>query len=113
MKGKDMAPRPKKGKRLEGEGWSFEPASDVPPPAPPPPSPRVRPFVRLEKRAKGKSATVVGGLPLTPEAWAALAKTLKAACGAGGTAHDTGLEIQGDQRETVRSALERQGWPIP
>ncbi|MCS4510649.1 translation initiation factor Sui1 [Xylophilus ampelinus] len=57
----------------------------------------------------GKGVTVVRGLPLAPDALAALGKQLRTACGAGGTAKDGVLEIQGDHRDLVMAALEKQG----
>lgn len=58
----------------------------------------------------GKTVTVVRGLPLEPAALDALARTLKAACGAGGTVKDGTIEIQGDHRDTVMARLEQAGW---
>ncbi len=45
-------------------------------------------------------------------ALAALARTLKAACGSGGTAKDGAIEIQGDHRDTVVARLEQTGWRV-
>ncbi len=58
----------------------------------------------------GKGVTVVRGLPLAPDDLAALGKRLRTACGAGGTAKDGVLEIQGDHRDTVMALLEQQGY---
>jgi translation initiation factor 1 len=60
----------------------------------------------------GKTVTVVRGVPLAPEALAALAKSLKAACGTGGTAKDGAIELQGDHRDAVVARLERAGWRV-
>lgn len=57
----------------------------------------------------GKTVTVIRGLPLDAVALAALAKTLKAACGSGGTAKDGVIEIQGDHRDTVVARLAQAG----
>lgn len=66
-------------------------------------SPGIR--LRLERRASGRVVTVVTGLPGTRAEVSALAKGLKAACGAGGTVKDGVLELQGDHRERIESAL--------
>ena len=57
----------------------------------------------------GKAVTVVRGLGLDDAALAALAKQLKAICGAGGTAKDGVIEVQGDHCERVIEALKKQG----
>ncbi len=67
--------------------------------------------LRLEKR-RGKPVTVVAGLVLTTDDFKALLKALKARCGAGGTVKEQELEIQGDQRETVRAFLEDRGYRV-
>ena len=70
-------------------------------------SPGIR--LRLEKRASGRVVTVVTGLPCSSVEVAALAKTLKSACGAGGTVKDGVLELQGDHREKIETALAARG----
>jgi len=57
----------------------------------------------------GKAVTVVRGLGLDDVALAALAKQLKALCGAGGTVKDGVVEVQGDHCERVIDALKKQG----
>lgn len=61
--------------------------------------------LRLDRRASGRVVTVVTGLPGGTAQVAALARELKAACGAGGTVKDGALELQGDHRGTVEEAL--------
>jgi len=66
--------------------------------------------VSREKQGRGgKTVTVVRGLALAPEALAVLGKQLRAACGAGGTAKDGVLEVQGDHVERVLAWLQAQG----
>jgi translation initiation factor 1 len=79
--------------------------------APAPPEPARRPGVRirLERRASGRLATVVSGLPGPPEALADLLRALKSACGTGGTLKRGALELQGDQREAVEASLRERG----
>jgi translation initiation factor 1 len=69
--------------------------------------------LRLEKSGRGgKTVTVIDGLPRNRELLANLASELKRACGAGGTATLTTVEIQGDHRETVRARLLAKGWTV-
>ncbi len=66
--------------------------------------------VTREKQGRGgKTVTVVRGLPLPAEALAALGKRLRNACGAGGTAKDGVLEVQGDHAEHVLALLLAEG----
>lgn len=66
--------------------------------------------VSREKQGRGgKTVTVVRGLALDAGALAALGKQLRAACGAGGTAKDGVLEVQGDHVERVLGFLAQQG----
>jgi translation initiation factor 1 len=60
----------------------------------------------------GKTVTVVRGLPLDAASLTALGRTLKAACGSGGTAKGGVIEIQGDHRDTVVGRLEQAGWKV-
>lgn len=64
------------------------------------------------KGRKGKGVTLIRGLPLEPVALAALGKQLKASCGSGGTVKEGVIEIQGDHRETVIAALQKQGFTV-
>jgi translation initiation factor 1 len=59
--------------------------------------------LRLDRRASSRVVTVVTGLPL-PEG-PALARALRAACGAGGTFKEGILELQGDHRDRVEAEL--------
>ena len=68
--------------------------------------------LRLEKRASGKSVTVIDGLPDNSEFLADLAKELKRACGTGGSIAERSVELQGDQRERLRELLARKGWGV-
>jgi translation initiation factor 1 len=51
-------------------------------------------------------------VPLAADALTALAKQLKANCGSGGTVKDGVIEIQGDHRDTVVAALQKQGMTV-
>jgi translation initiation factor 1 len=58
---------------------------------------------------KGKTVTVIGGLPKNELFLQEMTKQLKSKCGAGGTYDSSGrdgvVEIQGDQRERIRTYL--------
>ena len=58
----------------------------------------------------GKWVIVVRNLQLTPDDLKTLGRTLKQACGTGGTVKDGAIEIQGDQREAVAAALQKAGY---
>jgi translation initiation factor 1 len=75
----------------------------------PPTDGTVRVFFETKGRG-GKGVTVVRGLGLAEPALAALGKTLKAACGVGGTAKDGVVELQGDHRDRVLALLAAQGF---
>ena len=69
--------------------------------------------LRIEKSGRGgKTVTVVDGLPRNREFLKTLAGELKKACGVGGTIGETSVEIQGDQRETLRVLLAARGWTV-
>ena len=68
--------------------------------------------VRVSRQSKGrggKTVTLVKGVALDAAALAALGKTLRSACGAGGTVKDGVIEIQGDHCDLVIDALKQQG----
>ncbi|MDX1756554.1 MAG: translation initiation factor Sui1 [Marinobacter sp.] len=67
---------------------------------------------RETKGRKGKGVTLVTGIPLAEKELKALAKTLKARCGTGGTVKDGVVEIQGDQRDVLVPLLEQKGWTV-
>lgn len=72
-------------------------------------------IVRIQRETKGrggKAVTVVRGLPLAPGDLKRLAKSLKQKCGVGGAVKDDCIEIQGDQRATLKTELEKQGYTV-
>lgn len=75
--------------------------------------PKLAAHLRLEKSGRsGKSVTVVAGLPRNRGFLEQLAAELKRACGAGGTATETTVEVQGDQREKIRALLAARGFSV-
>jgi translation initiation factor 1 len=68
-------------------------------------------ILQVEKKGRGgKTVTIVRGLVLSPQDLKALAKTLKEACGTGGTIKDDTIEIQGDQRTRLSAKLKSLGY---
>jgi translation initiation factor 1 len=68
--------------------------------------------LRVENRASGKQVTVVYDLPKNADWLASLCKELKKACGAGGSAGEDSIELQGDHRERLRELLARKGMTV-
>jgi translation initiation factor 1 len=74
---------------------------------------RIEAHLRLEKSGRaGKTVTVVANLPRNRPFLEALARELKRACGSGGTATESGVEIQGDHRAALRARLAARGWSV-
>ena len=72
-------------------------------------------IVRLHRETKGrggKAVTLVKGVPLGSLELKALAKTLKQKCGVGGSLKGDVIEIQGDQRQLIKSELENRGYTV-
>jgi predicted translation initiation factor SUI1 len=65
---------------------------------------------RKTKGRRGKGVTTVSDVPLDEAGLQELASTLKQTCGTGGTVKDGRIEIQGDQRERITSALDGMGY---
>lgn len=69
--------------------------------------------LRIEKAGRrGKTVTVVEGLPRNPEFLKALSKELKRVCGTGGTVAEDRVELQGDHRDRLRDLLRAKGWTV-
>ena len=69
--------------------------------------------IRRETKGRGgKAVTVVSGLDADTETLKATAKRLKQRCGVGGAIKDGCIEIQGDQRDTLRALLEAEGHTV-
>jgi translation initiation factor 1 len=75
----------------------------------PAPGDGVARVTRESKGRGGKTVTVVRGLPLEGDDLAELGKRLRSACGAGGTAKDGVLEVQGDHADRVVAWLVQAG----
>lgn len=69
--------------------------------------------LRIEKAGRrGKTVTVVEGLPRNREFLKILATELKRACGTGGTVAEDRVEIQGEHRDRLRELLRARGWTV-
>lgn len=68
--------------------------------------------VAEENRPGGRRVTVIRGLAPTESDLAALLVQLKNACGAGGTARDDVVEIQGSHAERVAAFLRELGYRV-
>ncbi|MGK0440931.1 MAG: translation initiation factor 1 [Pseudohongiellaceae bacterium] len=67
---------------------------------------------RETKGRKGKGVTLISGLPLTANELKKLAKELKQKCSTGGAIKGGIIEIQGDQRNTLKTLLEKEGYKV-
>lgn len=69
--------------------------------------------VSREKQGRGgKTVTVVRGLVLDAVALTTTSRHLRAACGAGGTAKDGVIEVQGDHADRVVAWLTQAGYRV-
>ena len=67
--------------------------------------------VRIEKKQRaGKTVTIIDGFAGTEEDFTDLGKKLKTKCGAGGSAKDGEILIQGDYREKIVTWLKEWGY---
>ena len=78
--------------------------------ASPPPNDGIVRVTRETSGRRGKTVTVVRGIP--PRDLASVASDLKRQCGTGGAAKDGVVEIQGDHRPKVVARLESQGYRV-
>jgi len=67
---------------------------------------------RDKKARRGKTVTVVTGLPGGPDSLAEVAGTLKRLCGSGGTVSGDTVEIQGDHRDRIAAKLTELGHKV-
>ena len=67
---------------------------------------------RETKGRKGKSVTVISGVPLVGDVLEELATRLKKRCGSGGTVHEGVIEIQGDHRDTLVAEFTKLGYGV-
>jgi len=65
---------------------------------------------REVKGRKGKTATVIIGLPLDGNDLKQFAKKLKQRCGTGGSVKEGAIIIQGDHRNTILDEIKKKGY---
>jgi translation initiation factor 1 len=78
----------------------------------PPESDGVIRLHRETKGRKGKGVTLIKGLQLDDNAIKELAKEIKKRTGCGGTVKNFIIEIQTDQRDIIKSVLEKKGYEV-
>lgn len=83
----------------------------------PEPAPRIPPQqqtarLSIEKRKKGKTVTVIRGLPSDGNDLSGLLTQLKSLCGAGGTVKDEAVEIQGNHLDRIHDELSKIGYRV-
>jgi len=64
------------------------------------------------KGRRGKTMTVITGVPLDEPGLQKLATELKRRCGAGGTVKEGVIEIQGDHCDLVMAELTKRGYTV-
>jgi translation initiation factor 1 len=72
-------------------------------------------IVRVRREVKGrhgKTVTIVAGIPRDPDALDLLAAELKRLCGAGGSAKDGVIVIQGDHVDLLITELSKRGHTV-
>jgi len=74
---------------------------------------RVTARLRIERAGRrGKTVTVVEGLPRNSDFLKKLAGELKRTCATGGTVVDDRVEVQGDHCDRIRAVLKTKGWTV-
>ncbi len=71
--------------------------------------------VRIHKQSKGrkgKGVSIIKGLGLEQKELKVLAQKLKKQCGCGGTVKNFNIEVQTDNRESLKALLEKQGFTV-
>jgi len=69
--------------------------------------------VRRERKGRrGKTVTLIAGVPLAAAELADLARELKRRCGTGGSAKDGVIEIQGDHLDALVEELGARGYTV-
>ena len=82
---------------------------------PKPQPPKGDGIVRLRRETKGrkgKGVTTISGMLMDDQQIKQLCSELKKLCGTGGTVKDQIIEIQGDNRDKIKAALEKKGLQV-
>ncbi|MCF1427373.1 MAG: stress response translation initiation inhibitor YciH [Shewanella sp.] len=67
---------------------------------------------RDSKGRKGKGVSIIRGLGLDVDELKALSQKLKKQCGCGGTVKGFDIEVQTDNREQLKSLMEKMGYQV-
>ncbi len=67
---------------------------------------------RETKGRKGKGVTTLDGFLVSSEELKTLCTAMKKTCGTGGAIKNSVIEIQGDNREKLKSFLEKKGFTV-
>ena len=67
---------------------------------------------RETKGRKGKGVTTISNAGANDDELKALCKELKKLCGCGGAVKNGTIEIQGDNRDQIKAALEKKGFKV-
>ena len=67
---------------------------------------------RESKGRKGKGVTTISGIELADAEIKNLCSSLKKMCGTGGAVKSGIIEIQGDNRDKIKAALEKLGYAV-
>lgn len=67
-------------------------------------------LTRQTKGRKGKGVIIIEGIVLPVDEFKKIAQIIKKKCGTGGAVKENSIEIQGDDREKVKSVLESLGY---
>ncbi len=68
--------------------------------------------IEIDKKRRGKTASIISGFLGTQEEIKELAKQLKSACGSGGSFRDDEILIQGDFRKKIANKLTTLGYKV-
>ena len=97
-------------KIMFGEGWEFTSNGDEPAIDEILSKKEHNLKIRKEKRKKGKVVTLIGPFYLEEKELKQLAKSLKQACGVGGSLDKNYIALQGDVEPKAKEALKKQGF---
>ncbi|CAH0990824.1 putative protein YciH [Sinobacterium norvegicum] len=67
---------------------------------------------RETKGRKGKGVSIISGIALNDDGLKKIAKKLKQQCGCGGSVKNFAIEMQTDQRDKLKAALEKDGYKV-